>query len=202
MPIRKTNNLNTDLTSANKPQNPSKIIHDNYKMLMDIQDPDQLKNTIIELIKPLRGHGFSDKNYLAFAKSLQQASMRGLDGIQLFLTNFMLKGSNLGVIESKIDAIAGFVSEDASKSVQLTSKQLRLKSLVESYGFAVALISENEINRGFDIASYVFHDHDGPVTNWVALVRTLELVSQHKMSPDSAANFMHKSGIIDPKYYD
>lgn len=123
-----------NLTAGDAGNNPSKIIHDNYHMLMEISDPDQLMQTIIGLVKPTLNHGFSQKNYQNFIKNLQQSAVRGLEGIQFFLTNFMLKGGGLGVAESVTESIASLICEDTS-SISLTPKQQKLKSLAESYGY-------------------------------------------------------------------
>lgn len=182
-----------DLTAANAGSNPSKIIHDNYKMLMEIPDPDQLMQTVVNLVKPTLNHGFSPKNYQTFMRNLQQSSMKGLEGIQFFLTNFMLKGGGLGVAENKIDAIASLICEGTIGSVPLTNEQRKMKLLAESYGFNVIVLEGNTR----EVESYVFYRGDGPVTGWVALVRTLELVAQGKIGPDAAAEFMTTMNIID-----
>jgi len=130
-----------DLTSQNRGVNPSQLIHDNYKNLMAIPDLDQLKQAVIGLVQPTVNHGFSPKNYQTFLRNLEQATQRGLEGVQFFLSNFMLKGAGLGVSESSMDAIASMICEDTLASIPLTNEQRRLKLLVESYGYSVCLLS-------------------------------------------------------------
>lgn len=182
-----------DLTASTASVNPSKLIHDNYTTLMSISDPVELKNAIINMVKPTVNHGFSVKNYQSFIKNLESSAVKGLQSIQFFLTNFMLKGGGLGVAESKIDSIASLINEDTTVQVSLTPYQRKLKLLVESYGYNVVIA---ESNTG-EVESYVFYKGDGPVTQYVALFRTLEMVAQRKISPDAAIEFMISMNIVD-----
>lgn len=120
--------------------NPTSEIQKHYSELMAIQDPEELIQAADALVQPLIGHGFSQPNYQKFVANLQQAARRGLVGLQSFLSNYMLKGSGLGVRESTdIDAIATFLCEDTN-TVRLTKRQIELKTLVESAGFKVVLL--------------------------------------------------------------
>lgn len=120
--------------------NPTSEIQKHYTELMAIQDPEELIQAADSLVQPLIGHGFSENNYRKFAMNLQQAARRGLTGVQMFLNNYLLKGSGLGVQEStEIDAIATFLCEDTN-TVRLTKRQIELKTLVESAGFKVVLL--------------------------------------------------------------
>lgn len=118
--------------------NPTHGIEQSYQQLMSITDPDELKQAAIQLADQYRGHGMSDGNYRKFMMNLEQAYRRGLTGLQMFLSNYMLKGSGLGVVESAEDAIASFLTE--STCIRLTKRQYELKRLVESYGFNVAVV--------------------------------------------------------------
>ncbi len=129
-----------DLTSPNAGSNPSKLIHDNYNNLMAIDDLDTLKQTVINLVKPTLNHGFSPRNYQMFSRNLEQASMRGLESVQSFLTNFMLKGAGLGVAENKIESFASLICETSLSPIPLTNEQRKLKLLVESYGYSVKVL--------------------------------------------------------------
>lgn len=123
--------------------NPTSELQKNYEVLMGINDPDELAQAAVQVVRPLVGRGFSEKNYTKFMQNLEQAQQRGVQGLQKFLTNYILKGSGLGV-ESKEAAVASMLTEDVDDPIELTPYQQHLKALVESYGYHVALLSEME----------------------------------------------------------
>ncbi len=123
------------------PGNPTHAIEQNFSQLMAIQDPEELTQAVVQLIQPLVGQGFSPNNFQKFQRNLQQSAQRGVRGIQTFLSNFMLRGSGMGVESCAIDALAGVLTEDADIFHEFTPRQEELKLMVESYGFKVMLLS-------------------------------------------------------------
>jgi hypothetical protein len=130
--------LRRDLSK--QPGNPTHVIEKNYSRLMSIQDPGELVEMIMGLVKPLIGSGISSDNFRKFNVNLQQAGQRGLDGIRFFLTNFMMAGSGMRVEDNAIVAIASVISEDVNVRTDLTPRQRQLKEMVEHHGFHVVLI--------------------------------------------------------------
>lgn len=124
------------------PGNPAHGIHQAYQQLMAIQDPQELAQTADQLVKQYLGNGISEPNYRKFQMALRGAINKGLAGVQGYLTNYMLKAGGMGVAESEISAIASLITEDADICPSYTPYQYELKTLVESYGYAVRLLSE------------------------------------------------------------
>ena len=119
--------------------NPTHAIQQHYSALMSIDDPEMLKEKVLEIVQPLVGHGMSNNNYKKFLMELNRSAARGLENLQFFLSNFMLAGSGMRAESNEINAIAGMINEDINEPVILTSHQRALKRLVESYGFNVCL---------------------------------------------------------------
>lgn len=170
--------------------NPTSEIQKHYSELMAIQDPDELIQAADTLVQPLIGHGFSPNNYKKFTMDLQQAARRGLLGIQSFLSNYMLKGSGLGVAESnEIGAIASLICEDTN-SVKLSKRQIELKRLVENVGgFSVALLEypENPDHLGDRrIKSPQMNDEDYELDMSNIISLTVQFVLDDDMIPVSA----------------
>lgn len=131
--------------------NPTHAIQQSYHQLMAIQDPQELQQAALELVKPMVGRGISDQNFRKFVQRLNVAAQRGIQGMQKYLSDFMLAGSGMGVIggggrqmarESlDIATIANLITEDADIIADYTPAQLQLKQLVESYGYRVRLLN-------------------------------------------------------------
>ncbi len=109
--------------------NPTNALQAAYKQLMTIQDPQELMDAAIQVVQPMIGKGISQPNYAKFMMNLRQSAQRGVGSLQQFLTNYILKGSGLGVAEDLITASASFMVEGG---VTLTVRQKELKTLVES----------------------------------------------------------------------
>lgn len=129
---------------SGNPGNPTSELQKAYSQLMTITDPDQLVEAAVGIVKPLIGRGFSEKNFRLFMQNIEQSKRRGLESIQSFLSNYILRGSGLGV-ESKEHAIASVLTEDIDDYIELTPYQQSLKAMVESHGFHVGIKS----NDGF-----------------------------------------------------
>lgn len=124
---------------SQKAGNPTHGLEQNYERLMQINDPDELKMAAVELAKSYVGKGMKPAGYQKFIRELERASQRGLEGLQFFLTNFMLAGSGMRVMESAQEALSTYLTE--STCIRLTPRQREIKMLVESYGFYVAVNS-------------------------------------------------------------
>lgn len=132
--------------------NPTSELQAQYQQLMAIQDPQELMDAAIGVVKPLIGRGMSEKNYQRFMRQIQQAASRGLVNLQMFLSNYILKGSGQGAIPQRggrfaesadIAEIASVITEDADNFNELTREQQYLKNLVESCtNFKVVVLSE------------------------------------------------------------
>lgn len=119
------------------PGNPSYALRQNYEQLMAIPDPEDLKATAIKIVQPFIGRGLSEKNYRKFLQSLGQK--RNLTQMQKYVSDYILAGAGLKVVENEEDAIASLLTEDIDSSIELTPDQEKLKQLIENYGFKVAL---------------------------------------------------------------
>lgn len=106
-----------------------------YQQLMSIQDPAQLRQAALQVVAPMLGKGISQKNLQTFKLTLQKIG-DDLVKLQSYITNYILKGSGLGVMENEIAAIESLITEDV-REVKLTDDQWRWKRLVESYGYHV-----------------------------------------------------------------
>ena len=122
-------------------------IQANYEHLMQPgQDPDDLLQFVLSNIQSMVGHGISQPAFKKLRMDLQRAAMKGgadaAFGLQHALTNFLLRGEGLGVIENAQYAIASMITEDR-ESVRLTVDQMALKRLVETHSrFKVAVIGQ------------------------------------------------------------
>jgi len=125
---------------SNVKNNPAYIIKQNYQQLMTIDDPDELKNYIMNLVKPTINHGFSKQNFARFQNNLLQSYNRGIDSLKMYLTNFMLKADGLGVTESYTESLAALINEDVNDYQIFTESQSKMIKLVEKYGYRVKLL--------------------------------------------------------------
>lgn len=123
---------------SGKSRNPTAELQKAYSHLMSIQDPEELMRAAVGIVKPLVGTGLSEKNYQKFMTNLQQSAQRGLEGLQFFLSNYILSGSGMSV-ESRENAVASLLSEDVNEVRRLTTHERQLKAMVESYGYYVAI---------------------------------------------------------------
>lgn len=116
--------------------NPTWAIQQNYDALMSITDPEQLKQAAIDLVKPYVGQAMSENNWRKFMMAIERT--RTIQEIQFFLTNFLLKGSQLGVLRNSVEGIANFITEDIDQMRQrFTPEQAVLVEMVGRYGFQV-----------------------------------------------------------------
>lgn len=121
--------------------NPTSELQKSYQQLMAIEDPEELMKAAISVVEPLVGSGISETNYRKFINDIRNAARKGTNGIQFFLSNYILKGSGLGVDLNSIQSIASYITEDANEICKLTPQQQYLKNLVESCTkFNVSLI--------------------------------------------------------------
>ena len=135
---RKPRKPQTDLST--KKSNPTSAITQAYNQIMDAPDDADMEMTAINVVKPLVGHGMSEQNYQKFVQQLRQARERGgKEGIQFFLTNYILASSGMRV-ESREDAVASMLTEDINEIRRFTPEQLYLKELVESHVYNVGFI--------------------------------------------------------------
>lgn len=112
--------------------NPTSALQAAYQQLMAIQDPQELMDAAIQVVQPLVGHGMSEQNYRKFMQNLEGSARKGLTGIQMFLSNYILKGSGMGARLEAAESIASFITEDINEVRALTPQQQYLKTLVES----------------------------------------------------------------------
>ncbi len=78
-----------------RPGNPANRLRERYAQLMTIPCPEALATAALETVD---GPGFSAGNRAKFRANLNGAQRRGLAGVQMFLTNFMLAADGLRVI--------------------------------------------------------------------------------------------------------
>ena len=112
--------------------NPTSALQDAYAKLMSIDDPQELYDAAIAIVKPLVGSGVSEANYRKFENTLYKNAERGVDELKYYLSMYILNGSGMGVESNNIKAMASFITEDCDEIVDLTEEQLRLQKLVES----------------------------------------------------------------------
>ena len=144
-----------------RPGNPAYGLEQAYDKLMVIQDPEALKQAAIDVVGPYVGRGMSRQHYRKFEFTMD--SLDTVLDIQKYITNFILKASDEGVIgsrgayesaegvqlclaEDEIDAVASWVAEDPDDKLynELTDDQIRIKELVESHGFSVKIMTEED----------------------------------------------------------
>lgn len=77
------------------PGNPAHELRQQYQRLMAIEDTDELVGTASSLVRPLVGHGFSQKNHRKFARDISRARERGLVAVQSYLTNYLLAADGM-----------------------------------------------------------------------------------------------------------
>lgn len=85
-----------EMDLSRQPGNPTSELQAHAQELWAIQDPQELANAAINIVKPLVGRGMSQKNYQMFLRNMQGAMRRGLTGVQSYITNYILKGSGMG----------------------------------------------------------------------------------------------------------
>lgn len=122
---------------STKGTNSTSELQRHYQQLMSIQDPDELTQAAINIVRPLVGKGVSEQNYRKFTTELQKAAMKGLTNIQMYISNYILSGSGLSVgrgLKETIDIhnIGTMINEDINYIKELTPTQKRLKHLIES----------------------------------------------------------------------
>ena len=117
--------------------NPTSEIQAKYQALMAIPTFDELKQAALDIFKSCVGHGFSPSNYqeaLGAINEIEANRGKDLEHLQFYLTNYMLKGSGLGVAMDDVERIAAIISES-----ELTEEQLALAVLVKPYFMVVML---------------------------------------------------------------
>lgn len=119
--------------SQSRNMNITKLLTQEYGNLVQITDPYELAEAVINLATPLVGKGFKKETYDKFVMILNQKADEGLVQLQHYLTNFILRGSGLKVMEhTDPRAIADFITENTHETLYLTEHQKYLKRLVES----------------------------------------------------------------------
>lgn len=116
--------------------NPSSAIEANYRELMAIQDPEQLKAKLLDVVTPFVGKSFSEGNFRKMQMTL--AKILDITDLQRYISNFMLSGAGMSVAESDVAAVAGILAEGRN---YITPQQARLMTLVRGYGFHVTFKS-------------------------------------------------------------
>ena len=120
--------------------NPTSALQAAYQQLMALPTMEELQQAALNIVKPLAdaGTGISPKNWKVFQTTVMRA--RNLQDLQRYITNYILKGSGMGVQESMIDAIGSLLTEEITVTADFSEQQLKLKNLVESYGYHVGLL--------------------------------------------------------------
>jgi hypothetical protein len=134
-----------------QPGNPAYGLRQHYDMLMQMQDPEELKNAATDIVRQYLGKGITQANWRKFQHVLTKK--RDLFSVKKYITDYMMKAANLGVVppaggyrESTevggdvIMEVAGMLTEDTSIIRGLTPFQRELKEMVENYGFKVVLL--------------------------------------------------------------
>lgn len=135
---------------------------------MAMADLDELMARAISIVKSCVGKGCSEENYRKFKLEIERSAREGgIDRVKHYITMYIMNGMGFGVIEG-VEAIADLVNEDVNE----------------------------QVNPLVYAESYVFYQHDGPVTPFVALSRTLELVANGRLKADEAANFLVDREIV------
>lgn len=84
---------------SNEPGNPTSYIHDNYQRLMAIPTYKELDAKMRTIFKLHAGKGFSQQNMSKALRTMDDLKERGdIDRLRMFVTNFMMRGSGLGVL--------------------------------------------------------------------------------------------------------
>ena len=130
-PRKSQRDLSSDIS------NPTGALQKAYSHLMSIKDPQELYDAALEVVRPLVGHGVSEKNFKQFEQTLYKTASKGINAVQQYITMYVLKGSGLGVLESTQESLASMLSEDVDDTFKLTPHQMELKNMVESYGYSV-----------------------------------------------------------------
>jgi hypothetical protein len=140
--IKSLNIYEADRDLSSQDGNPTSALQAYFEQIMSLEDPEEMVEMAISIVKPLVGKGMSEKNYNTFLKNLQKSAQRGIVDIQYYISNFILKGSGLGVVENKISAMAYMITEDSSIFVDLNETQQYLKELIENHtNFSIVILS-------------------------------------------------------------
>lgn len=131
--IRSLNIHEADRDLSGQDGNPTSALQAHFEQIMSLEDPEEMVEMAISIVKPLVGKGMSEKNYNTFLKNLHKSAQRGIVSIQHCISNFILKGSGLGVIENRISAIANIITEDSDIFANLNETQQYLKELIENH---------------------------------------------------------------------
>lgn len=128
----------TEMDLSQSGGNSTSALQAAYQRLMALPTMEELQQAAIQIVQPLVGSGISPKNWKVFQMTVMRA--RNLQDLQRYITNYILKGSGMGVQESAIDAIGSLLTEEITVTADFSPQQRRLKSLVESYGYHVGLL--------------------------------------------------------------
>lgn len=107
-----------------------------YHQLMAITDLPTLQKTAIDVVQKLVGSGISPENFKKFQANV--ANSPTVQKLQYYLTNYILKGSGLGVAESAQESMGSLLTEDVGE--YLNEEQQKLADMVAEYGLYVKKI--------------------------------------------------------------
>jgi len=121
--------LNEGRDLSQQPNNPTRWIQDHYQELMSVKDAQELLQVINDNLQNMGN--FGRINAKRFLVTLQRLALnQDIQQMHRYLTNFMLKGSNMGIGEDVQVCIASTISEDIHN--KMSQHQFELKRLVES----------------------------------------------------------------------
>ena len=146
---------------SDRPGNPAASLKASYQKLMSIQDPVELYDMAMEVVGQHAEKGMSKGNLATFQANMKKvmAKLRGgfaphrvLRDLQGYLTNFILKADNLGVIEGRIitwgeivsDPIEAIGSMLDESMLALSPSRRHFVRVAQQYGINIRVFSEEE----------------------------------------------------------
>ena len=144
--------------------NPTSFIHNNYQDLMALaeRDPEAAAIQVIQAAESMVGTGLSMMNFKKLKMRAMKAAQRGAFGIQKFLSDYLLAGTDPSLKVSSvsrfeaIEALGTLICEDIDRPpIEWTRDLLFIKEVAESHGLTI--IREESItswHHGRDPSEY------------------------------------------------
>ena len=126
--------------------NPTSYIHDNYQDLMALseRDPEAAAVQVIQAAESMVGAGLSVMNFKKLKMRAMKAAQRGAFGIQKFLSDYLLAGTDPSLKVSSVsrfeelEVLGTLICEDIDRPpIEWTRELIAIKAIMEEYGLTI-----------------------------------------------------------------